>query len=309
MEKITFVVNPHAANGAAERLWPGIATQARARLGEFAAVFTARMGHATELAREAAADGAELVVAVGGDGTLNEVVNGLVQADGAPVNPRTALGQICIGTGGDFRKTTGLPKAPAAALEWLTGVKTKPLDVGRLEMTDHDGRPVLRHFVNIASFGIGGDVDARVNRTTKAFGGFASFAWGALTAMFAYRNKRVHLTLDGVDLGERVIFSVAVANGQYFGGGMHMAPAADPHDGMFDVVIIGDIGLGERLAQMPKIYKAAHLDNPKVEVCRAKKIVATSDEGVYFDVDGEAPGKLPATFTMLPGMLKLKVKD
>jgi YegS/Rv2252/BmrU family lipid kinase len=309
MKKIAFVVNPHAANGAAAKRWPAIAAQAKTLLGDFDTLFTERSGHAIELARQAAAGGAELVVSVGGDGTMNEVVNGLMAPNSVAVNPATALGQICIGTGGDFRKTTGLPKEPEAALTWLAGDKTLPLDIGRLDMFDLQDREIVRYFVNIASFGIGGDLDARVNRTTKIFGGFASFAWGSLVSMLGYKNQPVRLRLDDVDLGERVIFTVAAANGQYFGGGMHPAPNASPYDGWFDVVIMGDIRLVERFATMPKIYKAEHIHHPKVEVRRAKKIVATSAETVLFDVDGETPGRLPATITLLPGALKLKVKD
>jgi YegS/Rv2252/BmrU family lipid kinase len=240
---------------------------------------------------------------------MNEVVNGLMNADGTAVNPNCALGQICIGTGGDFRKTTGLPKEHAAAIEWLCGEKTIPLDVGRMDMTNHQGQRVVRYFNNITSIGIGGEVDDRVNRTTKAFGGFASFFWGSLTAMLGYKNKPVRLTLDGEFIGERTIFMVAVANGQYFGGGMHVAPQADLHDGLFDVIMLGDLTMFEKFTQMPKIYKAAHLQHPKAEVRRARKVVAESDHVVLLDVDGEAPGRLPTSFEVMPGALKWKVKD
>jgi diacylglycerol kinase family enzyme len=179
-----------------------------------------------------------------------------------------------------------------------------------MEMHDFAGRPMIRYFINIASFGISGKTDARVNRTTKVFGGFVSFAWAALATMVGYQNQRVRLVLDDErDLGERTIFLVSVANGQYFGGGMHAAPMADPYDGIFDVVIMGDVRGVERFAQMPKIYKAAHLNHPKIEVHRARKVAATSAETVLLDVDGEAPGQLPTTFTMLPGALNFKIKD
>ncbi|NLH50959.1 MAG: diacylglycerol kinase family lipid kinase [Myxococcales bacterium] len=310
MKPPVFIVNPNAANGAASRLWPGIMEQAKSRLGEFEVRFTARMGHAVELARQAAEDGARLVISVGGDGTMNEVVNGLMGPDDRPVNPDTLVGQICIGTGGDFRKTTGLPKEHAAALDWLAGEATRTVDVGRLEMIDHQGRPTIRYFINIASFGIGGEVDERVNHTTKVFGGFASFAWGALSAMIGYKNKKVRVILDDQkDLGEQAVFSVAVANGRFFGGGMQMAPQADLSDGLFDVVVIGDISLWEKITQMPKIYQATHLGHPKIQLHHARKIVAITEETVLLDVDGEAPGRLPATFAVCPGAIRIKIHD
>jgi diacylglycerol kinase family enzyme len=187
--------------------------------------------------------------------------------------------------------------------------QTKKIDVGRMEMTDHQGRTVVRYFLNIASFGIGGDVDARVNRSSKALGGFVSFAWASLSAMLMFQNKKVRIVLDDkYDLGERTIFNVAVANGQFFGGGMHIAPMANLCDGIFDVIVLGDFKRRETLVQMPKIYKAQHMGHPKVEHYRAKKVVATSDETVLLDVDGEQPGKLPTVFTVCPDALKLRVQ-
>jgi YegS/Rv2252/BmrU family lipid kinase len=310
MKNTVFIVNRNAANGSAARIWPRLAEQAAAKLGEFDVLFTERIGHATDLARQAAEEGAKLVVSVGGDGTLSEIVNGLMAPDGTPVNPETAVGQLCIGTGGDFRKSTGLPKDLELALDWLAGEKTTPIDVGRMEMTDHSGNLVVRHFANITSIGIGGDIDDRVNSTTKAFGGFFSFFWGSLMGMLHYKNQLVRLVLDDErDLGERRIFAVAVANGKFLGGGMKIAPDADHTDGLFEVVIIGDVGWGEKLTVLPKIYKGGHIPHPLIEVHRARKVVATSDEIVLLDVDGEAPGRLPTTFEICPGALRFKVKD
>jgi len=309
MSRNVFIVNPNSANGNGGRLWPQISAAAKERIGDFEARFTERMGQATDLARQAAEDGAEMIVSVGGDGTLNEVVNGLMRPDGKPVNPKLVLATVVVGTGGDFRKTAGIPKEFTEAVKLLDGGITKTIDVGRMEMTDHQGRTVIRYFINITSFGIGGDVDARVNRTTKIFGGFASFAYASLITMLTFKNKPVHIVLDDAnDLGVRTIFNVAVANGQFFGGGMHIAPQANLSSGHFDVVLLGDFKLHETLTQMPKIYKAAHIGHPKVKVYQAKKVVATSTEQVLLDVDGEQPGKLPTTFTICPGAIKLKVK-
>jgi YegS/Rv2252/BmrU family lipid kinase len=212
-----------------------------------------------------------------------------------------------MGTGGDFRKTAGIPKEFADAVKLLSGGQTKTIDVGRMEMTNPEGQTVIRYFLNIASFGIGGDIDSRVNNSSKALGGFISFAWASITAMLMYKNQTVRIVLDDAhDLGERKIFSVAVANGQFFGGGMHVAPMADLSDGIFEVIVMGDFKLHETLGNMSKIYKAQHLAHPKVEHYRARKVTATSNETVLLDVDGEQPGKLPTVFTICPGALKLR---
>lgn len=310
MGKSLIIVNPNSANGNTRKIWPVIESAVKRKIGSFDTWWTERVGHGMELARKGAEQGYELLICVGGDGTNNEMINGLMNEDGTPVNPKLAYGLICMGTGGDFRKTALIPKDFREAVDWLPGEKTTRIDVGRMEMTDHQDRKVVRFFGNITSLGIGGEVDERVNNTSKALGGFASFAWASLGAMISYRNKRVRLILDDErDLGERKIFAVAVANGQFFGGGMHIAPHANLSDGLFDVIIIGDLGKVESLMKMPKIYQAAHMHFDKVEQYRAKKVVALSDERVLLDVDGEQPGKLPVTFTICPGALKLKIKD
>lgn len=310
MGKTLFIVNPNSSNGTTRKVWPEIEAAAKAQIGTFDVWWTERIGHGIELARRGAEQGYDFLVCVGGDGTNNEMVNGLMNADGTPVNPALVYASICMGTGGDFRKTTLIPKDFREAVSWLPGEKTANIDLGRMEMTDHHDRTVVRYFANITSLGIGGEVDERVNNTSKALGGFVSFAWSSLTTMVSYKNKRVRLILDDEhDLGERKIFAVAVANGQFFGGGMHIAPQADMADGLFDVIVIGDLTKLETLRQMPGIYQAAHLKYEKVEQYRAKKVVALSDERVLLDVDGEQPGKLPATFTICPGALKLKIKD
>lgn len=307
MQRKVAIVNPNSANGLTGKIWPQIAQALQEQIGDFDVLFTECMGHAIELSRQVAESGADLLVSIGGDGTNNEVVNGLMREDGTAVNPELAWGIVCMGTGGDFRKTAQIPKDYQQAVKLLAAGDTRRIDVGRMEMTDNEGRPAVRYFVNIASFGLGGEADNRVNNTTKVFGGFVSFAWGCMVSMLLYRNKLVHIVLDDEkDLGQRKIFNVAVANGQFFGGGMHVAPGADLSDGLFDVVLLGDFKMPGTLLQMSKIYKAKHLDHPLVEHYRAKKVTATSDETVLLDVDGEQPGRLPTTFTICPRAILLK---
>ncbi len=304
--KTLAVVNPNSSNGATKKNWPKIKDEIEKHAPKFEYVFTSNQGHATELARAGLKEGYEMIVAVGGDGTNNEVVNGFFEND-EPINPDAIFAHITQGTGGDLRKTLGTPKDYKEAAAVLAGEVTKRIDIGKMTLIDHDDNPISRYFVNIASFGIGGDVDARVNRTTKAFGGFVSFAWASLVSMITYKNKPVHLKIDGKDIGDFTIFGVAVANGQFFGGGMHVAPYAKMDDGKFDIVVMGDFGFIETLTQMTSIYKGGHINHPKVKSFQGSVVEATSEETVLHDVDGEQPGKLPSTYTLLPAALRVKI--
>ncbi len=300
---IVAIVNPRSANGATARLWPEIAPRLAAAVGEVQSRFTQRPGQATELAREALRAGAELVLSVGGDGTHNEVANGFF--DGAsPVRPGAAMGLVPAGTGGDFRKTFGWSADAREAVERLRSGARRQIDVGRVTFTTDRG-PAVRHFVNVASFGIGGLVDDRVNRTTKALGGKLSFAIASLRALLAFRDQRVRVSIDGGETRELAVTSFAVANGQYFGGGMWVAPEARPDDGLFDLTIWQGFGLSDFVLRAGRLYDGSHRKLPGTTTARAKRLRAESDEVVLLDVDGEQPGRLPASFELLPGALTL----
>lgn len=308
----TFVVvNPSASKGATGRRWEQLAAAIRLGLdGPFDHALTAGPGDATTLTRRALSDGYEMVVSVGGDGTNNEVVNGFFGDDGRPLAPEAVFAHVPSGTGGDFRKTIGLGTDPRTGTVLLGGRRTRLIDVGRAAFTAHDGREVTRHFLNITSFGIGGLVDQYVNRSRKRLGGKLSFFLAASRAMLAYRNQPIRLRLDEGPVQELRINNVAVANGQYFGGGMHVAPAAALDDGLFDVVGFGDLSTLEYLALAGSIYKGQHIGRPKISHARAKVVVAETtgkDQEVLIDMDGEQPGRLPIRLEVRPGALRLKI--
>jgi YegS/Rv2252/BmrU family lipid kinase len=308
MPGTVLVVNPQSAGGKTERRWPELRSTIQQAYGTFEERFTRAAGDATRLTRQALQDGAELVVAVGGDGTINEVVNGFFDENG-PIRPEASFGIVPAGTGGDFIKSLGVPRDTFAA---AAALKSTPRanDVGRLHYVDGAGQPALRHFINIASFGIGGLVDRYVNQSSKALGGKLSFAIATLKAGAAYKNASVRLVLDGGTPKEGRIYNVAVANGRYFGGGMKVAPDAALDDGLFDVITMGDFNFGDLLLRGLDVYSGKHLRNPKVTVQRARRLEASAADGVevLLDVDGEAPGRLPATFEMLPGALKVRAR-
>ncbi len=263
-------------------------------------------GHGVDLAC-GLAETADVLVSVGGDGTHNEVVAGLVAA-GVP-RQNGSVGFLTLGTGGDFRKSLGLPVDPivqiSAILDDVRGGRGRRIDCGRLRYTDHQGQIAERGFINIAGFGISGQVDAFVNTTTKAFGGLLSFFVATLRATLAWRNRPVRIRIDGEELPEQPIYNVAVANGRWFGGGMMIAPQARPDDGLFDVVCLGDLSFTETLGLTRHIYAGTHLALPKIWHRRGRVIEAASDAEVLLDVDGEPLGRLPARFEIVPEALRV----
>ena len=302
--KRVFIVNPHAARGAVGKNWPQIRDLAEKHLGGFKSFVTAAPGEATQFARLAVSQGAQSVVCVGGDGTLNEVINGLMNEEG-PRNPDVHIGFIPNGTGCDFRKTLLIPTNPKDALKVIEGGRTRPIDLGRLRYVDHNGETRTRYFHNLTSFGLGGEVDERVNTSGKKLGGFLSFIIATLVSLVLYEKKSIRLRVDDHFDEEVAVLNVAVANGQYHGGGMWVAPGANPSDGLFHVTIIGELSLPEVFYYLPKLYNGKILQVKRVRSVTGKKVEAVSDARVLLDVDGEQPGCLPVKIEIVPSALRI----
>lgn len=298
------IVNPKSQGGAVGRRWPEIA-EAIARVMPFDDVQTTGPGDATVLARRALASGADRIIALGGDGTVNEVISGFFDEQGQALSPEATFGLLPYGTGGDFRRTMNIPRALAEAARVITSGQRRKIDVGRLSYRDSAGVARVRMFANIASFGVSGVVDRLVNESGKKLGGKLSFALATARAAWSYKNQRVELVFDG-EASSRVeltINTVAVANGRYFGGGMMVAPGAEVDDGRFDVVAMGDFGFGDLLRSGRRLYRGSHLTMDKVSHRRAQVVEAAPlDPGsvVELDVDGENLGRLPARFELVP---------
>jgi YegS/Rv2252/BmrU family lipid kinase len=309
--RIVVIVNPKSQGGALGRRWSDLADVIRREV-PFEVVRTAGPGDATRLAREALRGGSEIVVAVGGDGTINEVANGFFE-DGAPIAPGAALSILPFGTGGDFVRTTHIPKDWGQAVKVLGKGARRTIDVGRLDhATRNGGGDGVRMFVNIASFGLSGVTDRFANNSKKRFGGKISFFAATTRALFSYDNQRVRLVFDErpADAVDMTISTVAVANGRYFGGGMFIAPEAELDDGLFDVVALGDMGLSDFVFKSRRLYAGTHLTMDKVSHRRATVVraePASPGQVVELDVDGETPGILPATFRVMPRALDLIV--
>lgn len=307
---VRVILNPSAASGLAMRKIGEIGDVLRRYELRHEIVLTRAQGHAVELADAARADGVDVIAVVGGDGTLNEVVQAYVGADGVAI-PGPDLALIPCGTGGDFKKTLGMSGALDEAIGRIRHGARRPIDLGVLRITDHGGNLRTHAFVNIASFGIGGQVDALVNAggPARVLGGKAAFFVATLRAMAVYRNASVRVKVDGATWFEGPVFNVAIANGRFFGGGMMIAPQADPSDGRFEVVALGDLTRAEIVGLTPKVYRGAHLSQDGVRVTHGVRIEAEAIHPwatVLADVDGEQPGKLPLLATIAKGALTFR---
>ena len=255
-----------------------------------------------ELAEKASRAGAELVVAVGGDGTLNEAVNGLVRAGRS-----TELATIPLGTGMDFVRTYKIPSRFEDAVTTARDGKTRVIDVGRVTYRTWDGTVAERYLANVGSVGMSAAVAQRANGMSKALGGRATFFYALVRVFLAWQNTVVSVELDGGEQREGRMHDVIVANGQYHGGAMWLAPQAQPDDGVFDVVLIGDITKRDFVTTAPKIYRGTYLAHPKVELVRTRTVAVDASEHLPIELDGEQVGTTPVRFEVVPGALRVRV--
>lgn len=326
----TFVIaNPESGNGVVRRDWSRVERLLRARISELDIAFTEGPGHASMLAREALRAGWEMVVAVGGDGTISEVVSGFFDKpdyrtefeldDGwirrkngwkpSPIKPDAVFGFIPLGTGGDFRRTVGAMGSVEETIGLLGGTDTRAIDVGHVAFIGPDGLVDGRYFANIGSAGISGLVDRYINDMWKGLGGKTSFSIASGMVWFKYQNAALDVRIDDLEEIHDKFFNVIVANGEYFGGGMWVAPGARLDDGKFQVVLFGDLSKGASATLIKRLYKAEHLGLPQVSRRNASSVSlrAAQTEPVYLDIDGEVPGRVPALFTNHHQLLKMKV--
>ena len=299
------IVNPNSAGGRTGRNWPKIEAAIRTVFPQMEARFTERPEHASELVRQALEDGADEILSVGGDGTNNEVINGFFDGD-RPVSPEAVLSIVPSGTGGDFRRTLGMAKDPTEVVHLFRKGRVVDADVGWLTCEARDGRPIRRRFINITSFGIGGMVDDMVNHTSKALGGRISFFWGSLRAFARYRKQAMRIFVDDELVYEGPVMNAAVCNGQFFGGGMWVAPMADPTDGRLELVIMGDLSTPSFLGLTRHIYNGRHLGRREVWHFSGQRVRAETSGEALIDMDGEVPGRLPIELGLLPGAVRLR---
>jgi diacylglycerol kinase (ATP) len=306
-----IIVNPKSAAGSTRDKWSAIASDLRTHFGPFTVAFTKGPGDGIDLARRSAESGRKLIIACGGDGTVNEVANGILLS-GNDVE----MGVFPSGTGGDFRRTVRMPAEPREAARALKNGSTKKIDVGKVTYTDENGGSAERYFLNVSSFGLAAGVIGRVKSATSLdwlpadnIRGRASFALSTLQEVVALQTTTARVKID--DGEERSIGTVnfCVANARFFGGGMKIAPKAKISDGFLDVVNIGDIRTAKIILNAYTLYRGTHLDLPEVKDTLAKRIEARplNGEQIPIEIDGELGGFLPAAWEIVPSALNLRV--
>jgi diacylglycerol kinase (ATP) len=303
-EKPAFavIVNPAANKGGAASRWVQIRAELAARLGAFEPRFTKAPGHATELARGALADGARRIVAVGGDGTVNETLNGLLDPTGRLAVPDAVLCPIPAGTANELCRALGHLEHPMRAYEAAAGSGTRPIDLLRVRCQGLDGQPVERFGYLIVSLGGAATISHRTSqsRWLKKLGGIAYLLMTPPVTL-GYRSRDVAITIDGVLQGRRPIYTALVGNTENGGGGMKLVPGAKFDDGVLDLIEMGAISpLAMLTTVLPRVYSGAYVHHPKVRMTRGTSFRFESAVETLVDLDGETVGRLPLDVAVLP---------
>ncbi|MCX6561835.1 MAG: diacylglycerol kinase family lipid kinase [Candidatus Aminicenantes bacterium] len=304
--KTQVIVNPESAKGQTRRRWTQIKEGIRHFIRDFKVEFTEKPLQAIEIARSALRDGTDLVIGVGGDGTMNEIANGFYE-DARLINPAASLGIVPSGTGCDLTRSLRIPPRLRGAMQVITEAPTRTIDVGRVAFRGGDGRPDERIFLNVADFGVGGEVVHKVN-TRRLERKASSYVRCLVETMAHYKNKKVRIRVDGQELPRGEYLIGAVANGRIFGKGMKIAPDARLDDGLFDTVLVRGMRFVEFCLHGWRLMNGSHTGYRKVDVIRGRRVEADpeDDDPVLLEFDGEQLGTLPAVFTIAPRSLPIK---
>jgi YegS/Rv2252/BmrU family lipid kinase len=293
------IVNLYAGGGSARRRWPAVARLLEERLGPLPAHFTEGPGHAILLAHQLAEAGFDPLIAAGGDGTWNEVVNGVLSSDSG-----ARVGLLPLAKGGDLARSIGLA-GPCHAVETLAAGEVREADVIRVRFRGPAGDSRERHFINIASFGLGAEAALRVRGWSRYLPGRARYLAAALPTLAAGRGFDVRLWLDDTAPAEFHATTVALANGRYHGGGILIAPQAAIDDGLIDVTLVERVGLAEVASNLRLLYSVDIYSHPKVHHWRAARVRAETEPAAPLELDGEPVGTLPLEAEVLPHALRL----
>lgn len=304
--KTHVIVNPESNRGRTRKRWGEIRDALKKFIREYKYEFTEKPFQATDITRQVIKEGTELVIGVGGDGTMNEIANGFFERR-VIINPEATLGIVPSGTGCDLTKSLNIPAGLTNALKVITEAPAVLMDVGKVTFKSSEGKDDERFFLNVADFGLGGEVVRRVNQRRlerKA----SSYVRCLVTAMAQYKSRKVRIRVDGEQLPEGEYLIGAIANGKIFGKGMKIAPAARLDDGLFDSVLVRSMKFLEFCLHGWRLMNGSHLSHPKISLVRGRMVEAFPEEGdeVLLELDGEQIGRLPATFEVFPRNLAIK---
>jgi YegS/Rv2252/BmrU family lipid kinase len=310
LNETLFIINPAAARGATLRFWLKTRPVLTGLGIDLCEHVTTRPGEGPEIVREAIAQGVRRVVAVGGDGTLNEVVNGYLDESGKPHNPEAAIGLLPSGTGSDFSRSIGL-RTLKDSIETIAANVTRNIDAFRIECSLEGGGTRSRYGVNAASFGLGGEAVAIVNDWSNKLpawiGGRARFVAAAIQALRSYKNVPVTVLVDEHREMKLMSNLIIAANGRFAGGGMMFAPNARVDDGFFDLILTDGLTRFDIVKELRRIGRGGHLKNPGVSELRARDVRVSAQSPVPVEIDGETVGYTEAKLSILPGVIRLAV--
>lgn len=298
------IVNPTASSGKTRTWWPQAYECLIAAGLTVDFVYTEAPLHAIDLAKEAGEKGYPVVMYVGGDGTANEVANGLLRL---PRDIRPAMAALPWGSGADFPRGLGIRPGVQKAIERLRTPRPFKIDVVTSRFFGFDGSRVERAFINVADAGLGGHVTERVNRSSKPLGGTVAFLWAIVSSFWRYQNLPMTISVDRQVVYEGPVATAIVANCTHFGGGVKIAPHACPDDGLLEVVLVRDITKLDLISQLANIYRGTHVRHPKVSLFRGTEVTVTSPCPLPLDLDGEFPGYGPLHCRIEPAELTVLV--
>ncbi|MBC7364365.1 MAG: diacylglycerol kinase family lipid kinase [Candidatus Aminicenantes bacterium] len=304
--KTTVIVNPASNHGQTRHRWLEIKEALKSFFKEFRYDFTEKPLQATDLAREALKEGTELLIGVGGDGTVNEIANGFFE-DNKPINPEATLGIVPSGTGCDLMRSLNIPKKLKNAVRFISEAPNSLIDIGRVNYLAEGGKIESRYFLNIADFGLGGEVVRRVTEERlkrKA----SSYVKCLIETMLTFKGHEVSLKVDDQEKAAGTYLIGAVANGKVFGKGMKIAPKARLNDSLFDIILVKGLKFLEFCLQGWKLINGSHLSYHKVSMLRGQKVEVfpLTPSPVLIELDGEQVGTLPASFEIIPASLQVK---
>lgn len=298
-----IIVNPNAGNGKGTKDWGRISCLLERNGIVFESKFTERKGQAIEFGREAIASGFRKIVSVGGDGTLNEVVNGIFTQDICSTQEVT-VGMIPVGTGNDWGRMFGIPMMYEGAIKVLKENKTMLHDIGLVSFYNGDTLD-KRYFINIAGLGFEALVVKKTNKQKdKGRSSRAIYLYNLLSSLLSYKKVNSELTIDGKSINCNV-FSVNVGNGRYCGGGMRQTPDALPDDGLLDITVIRDMSRLEVIKSLKLLYDGTILSHPLVDGYRTTNLKVTAEPAMFAEADGESLGHTPVEFSIIPKAIKV----
>ncbi len=299
------IVNPVSGGGRVRKIWPALAERMRAAGLRLHQHETSCVGDATRIARKIVKEGVREIVVVGGDGTLNEVVNGIIEEDEV-ASADVVLSIIPCGTGRDFARTLGI-HGPEHAVNVVATGEVSAVDIGSITFTQPDGVST-RYFVNVADVGLGAETAAWMNQSSKRLGGFLGYLVAATRTILVFAGRPARVTIDGVMVHDGPVGMIVLANGRYFAGGMQIAPTASITDGKFDIFVLDDVPKRTLLLSLlPKVYRGKHVGHPAVHFYQGADVEIESPESLPFEVDGEQPGSTNIRARVRCGSLKVRI--